>query len=290
MHISHAYVVAMDTEWSHPQKAKGLARLQTDVQRHLGISLHAWPAFRATIEGPGDPSVPVTIRAAYGCKTRRLESKLDIGSAGAIGCATSHVHVLRHIGDTYGAGSGDLAANSWSAVFESDAVVGDKKGPALSRYLARHGQAIHGHGTQPCMVLLHTHGLPIAVPTRNRKPVKGIPGMFAFTDTFTGTCGFLVRNRDARRIADALLPLEVQVDGGYGILAYLGKIPPVWAAVPPLISAYNAQVTTVQTVQALKPQIPYRNTELGLLVILPWFLFFGAFAMVCVLYTGRLRV
>jgi hypothetical protein len=272
MRVTRAYVIAMDSERQHTLKAKGLQALETDVRDLFGIPLENW---RASTDV--DPEVPVVPRAVYGYQHKRQESRLDIATKGAIGCATSHVRLLRSIPNN----------DEWTLVFESDAVLGSR-GPALKDFV-EHGEGSRAHADPtvplPCMIMLRINCA--WVERDNREPVPGFHRVMRFIDTFMGTCAYLVRNKDARHIADALVPIELQVDGALGVATTIGKIPPIWLATPPLASAFNSQVTTIQTNFAIKPDLPYKNAELGMVVALPWFLFLACMVAVVVLATRK---
>ena len=257
MRVTRAVVIATPQERAHPLKAKGLHALASDVQQYLHIPLEAWAASTGL-----DSTVPVTSRALYGAKARRQESVMDIGSMGAIGCATSHILVLRSIPPN----------DEWTLVLESDAVLGALRGARLAQFLDKEGAAIHAHPDQPCMIMLNTDN---TMSRSNKAVIAQFPGngVFLFEDTFMGTRGILHRNKDAHAVAAALLPVHAQVDGAIGMLNALGKIPPVWGVHPSIVGMFNPQMTTIQTSCPLKPLLPYRNGPLMVIVLMPWVLF-----------------
>lgn len=273
MRFTRALVIVMDKELDVPVKVQNLRRLEQDVRTFLNLPLEKW---RASTEE--DPDVPVSNRAKYNTLAGRQESVLDVGTRGAIGCATSHVRALRSIAAAH-AQQGTEDPHAWSAIFESDAHFG--RMPAkLRQFLQDEGPRASTHTPDPpSLIILHTfvqHGV-------NSKAVPDFSLLRKFTDTFMSTSTVLVRNRDAGRIAAALVPIEVQVDGGYGMAATLGLTPPVWGAVPSITGIAIGDKSSIQTRMPLKPLLPYNNSELGPILVLPWFLFLGTLIALIVL-------
>jgi hypothetical protein len=270
MRVTRAVVIAMDREWEHPLKAKGLHKLTQDVHACLGLPLERWPASTDV-----DPTVPVTSRVLYGKAKKRQESVLDVASMGAIGCATSHIKALRSVPAT-----DDPAL--WTAVFESDAVLACGRLHAL---LSGDGaQAVH-HPVQPGIIMLNTSDGGLG----NKARVPGLKSMHQFTNTFMGTVGYLVRNRDAGGIAAALVPISAHVDGALGIAALTGNIPPIWGTHPMPVSYFNPQLTSIHMDMPMKPLLPYKNLQLGMVIALPWALFVAMAIVLCVLCTGTFQ-
>jgi hypothetical protein len=274
MKVTRALVLAMDSEWEHAGKKKIMQKLAREVQEVFGLGLEA---FKASTEP--DPTIPISPRTLFVDKSKRIESVLDIVSKGAIGCATSHIRILRSVAQAHAANPA-ASPNDWTAVFESDAVIGIRKGK-LVNLLQDEAPRASVHPSQPSILSLFVFLSPGI--TGSAVPIPGFRVLKSFTGLFMSTAAYLVRNRDAQTIADGLTPIEAQVDGALGMLSAIGKIPPVWGAIPSVASIFNAQLTSIQTHVYFKPVIPHGNMEVFAVFIMPWLLFFGLLIAMCVI-------
>jgi hypothetical protein len=57
----------------------------------------------------------------------------------------------------------------------------------------------------------------------------------------------------------------------------------VWGAVPSITGIAIGDKSSIQTRMPLKPLLPYNNSELGPILVLPWFLFLGTLIALIVL-------
>jgi multisubunit Na+/H+ antiporter MnhC subunit len=185
-----------------------------------------------------------------------------MNTLGAVGCADSHVRVLRAIDAQVQ--RGEVCANGWSLVCESDAKIDRKGWAAFSRSQARVDDA-----ADVCMLVLgYMPGFDEGMP------VSGRHGAFwnCATKPWQGTYALLVRNKHAGKIADAVLPLDCHYDAALAFAAMAGRIPPIWlASVPIVVEDRERNRSTVQSNKLeLKTRLPASDVACSALVITPY--------------------
>ena len=256
MNITRAVVIAMDSEVNDPVKMQRMDHLRDQVRALLHVPLEIWPAST----GP-DPAVPLSPRVLYTVNTRRLESVLDPGTRGALGCATSHIKVLQSI----------PADDGWTLVLESDAsFVQPDARSAMSQDLARllrvEGPAAHVHPSRPGMIVLQRY---MGNHKGNNVTIPGFQLLRRLVAPWLGTTALLVRNSAAGAFVDSLLPVYAQIDGALGILASLGAPFPIWTTCPSVVEPVVVRGSTTQRGLSLKVILPPHNDVLLVIFVTP---------------------
>ena len=101
-------------------------------------------------------------------------------------------------------------------------------------------------------------------------PVAGRHKLYTVLhEPLAGTHGYLLRNRCAQALIDAVLPLEVHVDGAMIIAAELGLVPPVWVAQPAVAYQLPTLNTTIQRDRSFKAILPSNNAQLVPMFVVP---------------------
>jgi hypothetical protein len=55
------------------------------------------------------------------------------------------------------------------------------------------------------------------------------------------------------------------------------------------VSYFNPQLTSIHMDMPMKPLLPYKNLQLGMVIALPWALFVAMAIVLCVLCTGTFQ-
>lgn len=244
--VTNTWIVAMDRELVDDRKVKLMARVRT-----------VFPAarvFPATDVGVHDASIAVSPRARLGVRTSRRDSYFDIASAGAIGCADSHIRIWRRAAAS--------PPDEWTLVFEADACVSS----AALQDLAAAEVPVTDADDVSVISLGMAHWI---IPVKTA-PVPGRTKLHTVLhEPLAGTHGYLLRNRCAQALLDAVLPLEVHVDGAMIIAAELGLVPPIWVAYPAVAFQQPTLSSTIQSDHSFKAILPSNNAQLVPMFVVP---------------------
>jgi hypothetical protein len=214
------------------------------------------------LESLRDADISVTPRLAYHIKSRERHTHYDVNTLGAVGCADSHVRVLRHVAREVARGS--IVANGWTLICESDAM---PVAPAWKRFLKSHARV--ADEANVCMLLLG-YNARFAPDVR---PAEGMHSAFWGVPTrpWQGTYALLVRNKHAGAIAEAVLPLDCHYDSALAFASLVGDIPPIWLPREPLIDEVGGHASTIQLNQLqLKTHLPADDVACSALIITPY--------------------
>lgn len=242
--ITSAHIIATEKELQSPE-----------VQHRIGVLKKIEPSlqvFQARNIAQHGATVPTTLRLQYNMKRKQKDTIMDISSIGELGCADSHIQLWRAA-----ASSGN--PDGWTLIFEADA---NPDWRALRRAVS--------DGALPkddncCVVFLGYNPL---LPGYNAKARRVHKNAVELNSSFACTHAYAVRNKYAKQLTDAVLPLDSQIDQAMYLAWKLDKIPSMWMMKPMLFKQPVAALA-IHDVH-LKAMLPSDNVSITFIVIVPW--------------------